>query len=279
MPEHPVDESTSAKTPKARARVDSLRLVTAYAIVATLWILTSDWFVRALPFDIRTRALIESGKGVAFVAVTASMAYFISHGHLSRLYAAQSDYARAQQDLRRRDRAIQQAYIDVLDAVTGGKLILMTPVDINAALGQALLPMESVPGPESLSAQRARIADAVRPLSEAVDDMILASAEALTNALKHGTEARCGVYRSTCCIQIVVEDHGPGIDFHTLPRATLVAGFSTASSLGMGFSIMLELTDRLLLATEPGLTRLVLEFDVDSAETSNQDDLSRVLSR
>ena len=52
---------------------------------------------------------------------------------------------------------------------------------------------------------------------------------------------------------------GPGIDFRTLPKATLVAGFSTAATLGMGFTIMLQLCDRVLISTHPGRTVVVLE--------------------
>jgi hypothetical protein len=45
-----------------------------------------------------------------------------------------------------------------------------------------------------------------------------------------------------------------------LPRATLVPGFSTAASLGLGFTIMLQLCERVLLTTRPGHTVVVLEF-------------------
>jgi anti-sigma regulatory factor (Ser/Thr protein kinase) len=59
---------------------------------------------------------------------------------------------------------------------------------------------------------------------------------------------------------VAIADDGPGIDFRTLPKATLVPGFSTAASLGMGFTIMLQLCERVLLSTRPGRTVVVLEF-------------------
>ncbi|MGE5228599.1 MAG: ATP-binding protein, partial [Deltaproteobacteria bacterium] len=61
-------------------------------------------------------------------------------------------------------------------------------------------------------------------------------------------------------LQVAITDEGPGIDFRTLPRATLVPGFSTAASLGMGFTIMLQLCERVLLSTRPGRTVVVLEI-------------------
>jgi anti-sigma regulatory factor (Ser/Thr protein kinase) len=73
-------------------------------------------------------------------------------------------------------------------------------------------------------------------------------------------------------LQVLIRDEGPGIDFRTLPRATLQRGFSTASSLGMGFTIMLQVCERVLLSTRPGRTSLLLEFAegptlVESLET------------
>ena len=59
---------------------------------------------------------------------------------------------------------------------------------------------------------------------------------------------------------MLIRDDGPGIDFRTLPHATLQRGFSTESSLGMGFTIMLQVCERVLLSSRPGRTSVVLEF-------------------
>ena len=84
--------------------------------------------------------------------------------------------------------------------------------------------------------------------------------EALDNALKHAGGGAYQVFARDDCLQVAISDDGPGIDFRTLPRATLVPGFSTAASLGMGFTIMLQLCERVLLTTRPGHTVVVLEF-------------------
>jgi anti-sigma regulatory factor (Ser/Thr protein kinase) len=90
----------------------------------------------------------------------------------------------------------------------------------------------------------------------------VAYAEAATNALKHAGSGSCQLFRRGGTVQVAVSDTGPGIDFRLLPKATLLPGFSSAQSLGMGFTIMLDLSDRILLATAPGRTRVVLEFAV-----------------
>ncbi len=67
-------------------------------------------------------------------------------------------------------------------------------------------------------------------------------------------------------LRVVVRDAGPGIDFRPLPRATLVSGFSTVSSLGLGFTIVPQTCERLLLSTRPGRTVVLLEFAPQSPE-------------
>jgi anti-sigma regulatory factor (Ser/Thr protein kinase) len=91
-------------------------------------------------------------------------------------------------------------------------------------------------------------------------DLLSTAGEALDNALKHAKGGTYQVFAKDGDLQVAVTDEGPGIDFRTLPRATLVPGFSTAASLGMGFTIMLQLCERVLLATRPGHTAVVLEL-------------------
>lgn len=90
--------------------------------------------------------------------------------------------------------------------------------------------------------------------------MVIASNEATTNVVKHANNGKFQVFKSESTIQVLIRDNGPGINFSILPKATLLSGFSTQQSLGMGFSFMLELCDRVLLSTQPGNTTVVLEI-------------------
>ncbi|MHB0975588.1 MAG: SpoIIE family protein phosphatase [Candidatus Aquicultorales bacterium] len=170
-----------------------------------------------------------------------------------------------EQALAERDKAIRQAYVDVLSAVTGGKLILMTEDEMDAALGELLLDSMPIDSYKNLSQARRSIKDAMKlahPDLGDVKEFMVAVGEALTNAVKHAGTGWYAVYRHENKLQVKISDLGQGIDFATLPRATLTAGFSTAQTLGMGFSIMLELSDRLILTTHPGHTSVVLELIV-----------------
>lgn len=170
---------------------------------------------------------------------------------------------RAKQTLRRPEESIRRAYVDVLDAVTGGKLILLTEDEVAAQLGTPLTEPAEVTAPEQLElVRRGIVAVAVEHFPDLAPEADLRTpvCEALANALKHAGGGTYQLFSTDGRLQVVVTDVGPGIDFHTLPRATLVSGFSTVSSLGMGFTIMLQSCERVLLSTRPGRTTVVLEL-------------------
>ena len=169
----------------------------------------------------------------------------------------------AERALRRQEEGIRNAYVDVLDAVTGGKLILLTDEQLSDELGTPLGQQVVFGAPAQLAAARrtiVRAADTCFPGRIRHTDLLSTVGEALDNALKHASGGSYQVFARGDHLQVAISDDGPGIDFRTLPRATLVPGFSTAASLGMGFTIMLQLCERVLLITRPGRTVVVLEF-------------------
>jgi ligand-binding sensor protein/anti-sigma regulatory factor (Ser/Thr protein kinase) len=174
-----------------------------------------------------------------------------------------TDLREAERALRRQEEGIRQAYVDVIDAVTGGKLILLTDEQLADELGAPFAPQAVFGTPSQLATARrmvVRAAETCFPGSIRHTDLLSTVGEALDNALKHAGGGSYQAFAREDCLQVAVTDEGPGIDFRTLPRATLVTGFSTAASLGMGFTIMLQLCERVLLTTRPGRTVVVLEF-------------------
>lgn len=97
--------------------------------------------------------------------------------------------------------------------------------------------------------------------TRAVDDLELATGEAATNAIKHGVQGCCRVHyrESSGHLVVTVSDRGNGIRADDLPATILLPGFSKAVSLGMGYTLMLELVDRIWLATERDGTVVQLE--------------------
>ena len=183
-----------------------------------------------------------------------------------------TDVRRAEQALRRQEEGIRQAYVDVLDAVTGGKLILLTEEALAGELGQPLSDLIPISSPAQLAEARRLVAAAAElryPGQIDHAELLSPVGEALDNALKHAQGGTYQVFAGDGCLQVAISDAGPGIDFRMLPKATLVPGFSTAASLGMGFTIMLHLCERLLLCTRPGRTDVVLEVPAGRGPASH----------
>ncbi len=175
----------------------------------------------------------------------------------------------AEEALKQKDLDIRRAYVDVLSAVTGGKLILMSQDEIENALGKPVTKALKATSFEQLAEIRKQVRKNFGekfPNLEKKGDMLLAAGEALTNSIKHAHGGSLRMYKKNQLMQILIEDKGPGIDFSQLPKATLLSGFSTAKSLGVGFDVMLEFSDRVLLFTEPGKTIIVLEKFAEEKE-------------
>lgn len=92
-----------------------------------------------------------------------------------------------------------------------------------------------------------------------VRDLRLAVGEAITNALKHasGGELYCG--RDDESIWLAVVDHGEGIDTFSIPRVAFQSGYTTKASMGLGYTLMLAVCDKVMLATGPGGTTVIME--------------------
>jgi len=168
----------------------------------------------------------------------------------------------AEEELRQKDQAIRKAYVDVIAAVTGNKLVLMTPEEIDDGLGTLLGKSRTIRSYRSMASVRGEIREEIEPYfadEGELDGFIVGVGEGLTNAIKHGGGGNYEARARDSVVQVVIRDKGRGVDFTTLPRATLEAGFSTKGTLGLGFTIMLEMADRVLLSTQPSGTILVLE--------------------
>jgi anti-sigma regulatory factor (Ser/Thr protein kinase) len=169
----------------------------------------------------------------------------------------------AERALRRQEEGIRRAYVDVLDAVTGGRLILLTEEELAGQLGVPLTEAARIDAPRDLSLARGSVAHAAAerfPDWAPATDLRTPTGEAMVNALRHAGGGSYQLFARDDTLQVLVRDDGPGIDFRMLPRATLQRGFSTAASLGMGFTIMLQVCERVLLSTRPGRTSVLLEF-------------------
>lgn len=156
---------------------------------------------------------------------------------------------------------------DVLMAVTGGKLRLVEPDEmppLDMALGEPNF-SATLEEPQDASALRRtlqKLGEERDMAYERVADLCTGVTEAATNAVKHGHGGTAQVWTMPDAIFVQINDRGEGIAPVNLARATLDAGYSTRKSLGMGFFLMLESSDTLVLATSDSGTSILLRVSI-----------------
>lgn len=156
-------------------------------------------------------------------------------------------------------------YKDALCAVTQGKLYLCEREELESAWNQAgqskgeVEILATVDVPKSRHFVEKALTN-VGLSDERIQDAALCSTEAVGNVVKHAERGVLSVRTTDETVTIRIADQGPGIDFAHLPNAVLKGGFSTAPSLGMGYSILLEMMDRVHLSTDNLGTVLLLEI-------------------
>lgn len=169
-----------------------------------------------------------------------------------------------QEELRRGEAQKKQFYRDVLYAVTNAKFILCDRTeaarDRDTELACAVIEYpEDVKHCRQLVQEHARAAGMAE---DRINDLCLCTSEATTNALKHAGGGEMSLTHSGGMLRVRVMDHGSGIDAMQLPHATLLRGYSTRASMGLGFTLMHEMSDRVCLATDSEGTILILEMAV-----------------
>jgi anti-sigma regulatory factor (Ser/Thr protein kinase) len=159
----------------------------------------------------------------------------------------------------------RQFYRDALHAVTRGKLFLCEPDELaevwsragDSAGERVIRSYADVPELRKF-VEGTLVSEGFT--EERCHDMALCATEAAGNVVKHAESGRLEIRVLGEDAWILIEDKGPGISFSNLPSAVLTAGFSTAPSLGMGYSILLEMADSLYLSTTTLGTSVLMQI-------------------
>ena len=159
-------------------------------------------------------------------------------------------------------------YRRTIEAATEGKLIVCDREDIRR---MEVHPLGSwtVKQPEDLSEIRHAIEAAAASAgmdSYRTDNFIVAIGEAATNALKHAGAGTVSLHLRNESLICIIEDKGPGIQALSIPDVALTRGYSTAGTLGMGYKIMISLSDRIYLATGSDGVLIGVEMQLSPAE-------------
>jgi len=162
----------------------------------------------------------------------------------------------------------RQFYRDTIKSVTQGKLDLTSFDEVRKYLDPSGL-ISIVVLPEDSTLARSTTMEFCA-LCGFVDDRLglfeSAIGETITNAIKHADGCRVYGGVDDASVWVAVSDTGQGISRALLPSATLRRGFSSKVSMGMGYTIMLEATDHLMLCTGSKGTTVVLSANIQEAK-------------
>lgn len=221
------------------------------------------------PLDAAAYAIDIVAAAIFIIAVTGliSRMYESALVRVRGLLAAQvqhvAEVTQLSESLRESEAHKRQFYRDTIYSVTSGKLSIYEEADMQPYLQSPDLFLH-ITEATALTEARQRITDFSRQHGVAgveLDTFTIAVGEAMTNSIKHASEGEVCAGTDEGSVWVAVSDRGPGIDSLILPRAVLLAGFSTKPSLGLGYTIMLDVADRILLKTsETGTTVMLIKY-------------------
>ncbi|MBI3925290.1 MAG: response regulator [Armatimonadetes bacterium] len=163
-------------------------------------------------------------------------------------------------------------YREVLYAVTGGKLCMVSPEEMKEKIERLDVRHRlELSGPEGVSQARHLALEFCLEQAmsqERADDLVVCVSEAATNIIKHSGHGRVELALRGSQVAALFLDEGPGFKIDQLARCTLMRGYSTTTSMGMGFSMMLEFLDEIYLQTDRSGTRLLLLQGIQAVEPS-----------
>ena len=167
-----------------------------------------------------------------------------------RVQQRTAELARANEALEQSAAERKRFYREVIRCVTRNKFHLVDVAEVPTT-GELILDtsLEEMADYPRMREELRQAAAALGMEVPVIRDLVLAAGEAATNAIKHAQHGRCTVYRTDDRIIVRISDQGTGISTEDLPASLLQPGFSTKISMGMGYTLMLELVDKVWLAT------------------------------
>ena len=199
---------------------------------------------------------------------------FHGEGLIQAIVRDVTERKRAEENRRKFEREIEAQkrsfYRETILSVTGGTLDICDEEDVKPYIERAAFACRvedaSQVSPARRSAEDYLVAQGLT--GERLEQFMVGVGEAITNAIKHGVHGVVRAGSDDALVWVAISDSGPGIESLILPRAVLLRGFSTKPSLGLGYSIMLDVSDRILLTTGDKGTTVVLIKEKTEHEVS-----------
>lgn len=176
---------------------------------------------------------------------------------------------------RRTEEEKRAFYRETILSATDGKLSICDKDELTPYQADNPLSLE-IEEPRQLADVRAKISAFCSEHSitgSRRDSFMIGVGEALDNALKHAGSGYASAGTDEGRLWVCVSDNGPGIGSLVLPKAVLRRGFSTKPSMGLGYSIILDVSDLVLLNTDREGTTVVLIKNLEESPKSLLDSI------
>jgi len=210
---------------------------------------------------------IDIVAGAAFVVFVTTLMSRVYEGALRRIEALLHDQracniemAQLAESLGRSEAHKRQFFKETIYSVTSGRLRICDAGEIDGMLDSSEVALE-IGAASEVGHVRRLITDYCSSTGLAgteLDMFSIAVGEAITNAVKHAAGGVVYAGRRENVVWVAVVDGGPGIESLILPRALLMMGYSTKPSLGIGYTLMLDGADEIMLETSESGTKVVL---------------------
>ncbi|MHB1001607.1 MAG: ATP-binding protein [Armatimonadota bacterium] len=219
-------------------------------------------------YSIYHKALIEGPYIMEYPVVTGTHTLLLSldilkrDGHVFGVSVFGKDIT----EMKQAEEEKKRFYKDTIKSITQGKLNLVSYNEIQQYLDSTNFIIDITSSADTSNARHIirKLFESNKYDNSKWDIFELAMGEAMTNAVKHACQGRVYAGVESDVIWVAVSDNGPGIPSLTLPNATLQTGYSTKVSMGMGYSLILKGSNRVLLHTDSQGTIVVLLIDTTS---------------
>jgi anti-sigma regulatory factor (Ser/Thr protein kinase) len=171
-------------------------------------------------------------------------------------------------------------YRKELYEATNKKMLLVNEIEIKDHCKGDLLFWRKLKDTKDIPLTRMKIEEILS--TKALDsgvlmNLLLAMSELTTNVIKHAEKGNISVLETKEELVCIIRDKGPGFDYKDLQHKTLVPGYSTKDSLGLGLSIVLKLSDQLLLSNTALGSIIVAKFHKQSSDKLLKEDSLRLV--
>jgi anti-sigma regulatory factor (Ser/Thr protein kinase) len=159
-----------------------------------------------------------------------------------------------------------KVYRDVIMASTQGKFLLISEQELIGFKKGRIFCQGTIKKLADIPSCRHRAKDRLEAMGyndSTIMSWLLVLSEAITNTIKHGEEGRMTLLEDEDQneIRFIIEDRGPGFSLKELPKATLLAGYSTKKSMGQGFTLMMKMSKQVSLYTTSEGSTIILSFN------------------